>query len=484
MGDENPIRTLGDYSKPSHEGYRNTIELPVGTNVVPLRSETIRLVQNRCSFHGLWSEDLNQHLKDFLKLMDSLDLNGENRERTYIRLFQFSLRDQASNWLERLPARSITTWEDLTTHFLAQFFPPGRTAKLCNDILMRLRKLRPDKAWATIERLAQYEDEGWNDAFIPVEMSLDYENPDIEQLLGIMEHKVDTLMKDAISLMGRSKGVFRMATKKMYRPPPEPSRQEEFEHIMMNFILDQEDRVNQLEEYMRIIVSDFMQLSSKVTSRCAIHLGDFIDWEFLARQNLDQAFFNSISTDPFSGPQWGNLFRVNEPIYQELVHEFFASFKFDASPCRIGLYSEGQSRENATLSRLRDCNTVKESRLLMEFWLTIGDGGFNVGTQRPFGLLTNKFRNALSIEPPPHMFKKKSLITIGIIMELQSGMCAWPIVRAMEKEEDEDDDEGDEEVGGGAGHEEARGSTAMYRNMIQGDWQVRQACWMDQQDEQ
>ncbi|GKC03518.1 MAK10-like protein [Tanacetum coccineum] len=28
MGDANPIRTLGDYSKPSHEGYRNTIELP------------------------------------------------------------------------------------------------------------------------------------------------------------------------------------------------------------------------------------------------------------------------------------------------------------------------------------------------------------------------------------------------------------------------------------------------------------------------
>ncbi|GJR10314.1 MAK10-like protein [Tanacetum coccineum] len=32
-GDENPIRTLGDYSKPSYEGYRNTIELPVGNNV-------------------------------------------------------------------------------------------------------------------------------------------------------------------------------------------------------------------------------------------------------------------------------------------------------------------------------------------------------------------------------------------------------------------------------------------------------------------
>ncbi|GJR67027.1 hypothetical protein Tco_0013092 [Tanacetum coccineum] len=82
MGDENPICTLGDYSKPSHEGYKNTIELPVGNNVVPLRSDTIRLVQNGCSFHGLRSEDPNQHLKDFLKLVDSFNLDGENRERT------------------------------------------------------------------------------------------------------------------------------------------------------------------------------------------------------------------------------------------------------------------------------------------------------------------------------------------------------------------------------------------------------------------
>ncbi|GJT06561.1 hypothetical protein Tco_0841023 [Tanacetum coccineum] len=60
----------------------NTIELPVGNNVVPFLSDTIRLVQNGCSFQGLWSEDPNQHLKDFLKLVDSLDLDDENRKRT------------------------------------------------------------------------------------------------------------------------------------------------------------------------------------------------------------------------------------------------------------------------------------------------------------------------------------------------------------------------------------------------------------------
>nr|GEX43544.1 retrotransposon Orf1 [Tanacetum cinerariifolium] len=34
MRDENSICTIGDYSKPSHEGYRNTIKLLIGNNVV------------------------------------------------------------------------------------------------------------------------------------------------------------------------------------------------------------------------------------------------------------------------------------------------------------------------------------------------------------------------------------------------------------------------------------------------------------------
>ncbi|GJR93097.1 MAK10-like protein [Tanacetum coccineum] len=127
-----------------------------------------------------WQISDNTH-KDFLKLVDSLDLDGENRERTFLRLFQFSLHDQASNWLERLPAGSITTWEDLTTHFLAQFFPPGRTAKLRNDILMfqqhhgeslseawtrfkdLLQKVPHHGIDLWLQDLALYDNESWND---------------------------------------------------------------------------------------------------------------------------------------------------------------------------------------------------------------------------------------------------------------------------------------------------------------------------------
>ncbi|GJR83877.1 hypothetical protein Tco_0154662 [Tanacetum coccineum] len=89
----------------------------------------------------------------------------------------------------------------------------------------------------------------------------------IEELLGVMECKVDTLMKEAISLIGKSESVFGMTSNTMYQLPSEPSRQEEFEHIVMNFVLDQEERTRQLEDYMQSITDEFMEFSSEVTQK-------------------------------------------------------------------------------------------------------------------------------------------------------------------------------------------------------------------------
>ncbi|GKG01891.1 zinc finger, CCHC-type containing protein, partial [Tanacetum coccineum] len=69
-----------------------------------------------------------------------------------------------SNWLERLPAGSITTWEDLTTCFLAQFFPPGRTTKLRNDILMFQQHHGESlsEAWTRFKDLAPKSPTSWH----------------------------------------------------------------------------------------------------------------------------------------------------------------------------------------------------------------------------------------------------------------------------------------------------------------------------------
>ncbi|GJT19567.1 hypothetical protein Tco_0878273 [Tanacetum coccineum] len=150
-----------------------------------------------------------------------------------------------------LTTKSPSSWHRSYGLLNSKFHDPCRRHHIEGSLYYaaggRLRKLRPDEAWATIERLAQYENEGWNDAFIQDEVRLNYKNPDIEQLLRIIEHKVNTLMKDAISLKGES--------------------EIKFPHIVMNFILDQEERVRQLEDYMRAIAEEFMEFSSEVARR-------------------------------------------------------------------------------------------------------------------------------------------------------------------------------------------------------------------------
>ncbi|GKB17203.1 hypothetical protein Tco_0851126 [Tanacetum coccineum] len=63
--------------------------------------------------------------------------------------------------------------------------------------------------------------------------------------------------------MGRSESNFWISSDMMRQLPPEPSRQEAFEDLVINFILDQEENFKQLEEYMGVIGSDFMQLCSE-----------------------------------------------------------------------------------------------------------------------------------------------------------------------------------------------------------------------------
>nr|GEV31841.1 MAK10-like protein [Tanacetum cinerariifolium] len=72
MGYDNPICTLGDYSKPSHEGYKNTIELHVGNNMLRDRNakeywpllEDLALYDNKS-----WNDP-----RDFAKLVKAITL--------------------------------------------------------------------------------------------------------------------------------------------------------------------------------------------------------------------------------------------------------------------------------------------------------------------------------------------------------------------------------------------------------------------------
>ena len=63
-----------------------------------------------------------------------LKINGVTDDAIKLRAFPFSLKGRAKQWLQSLPRASITTWEEMVETFLARYFPPGKSAKLRNEI--------------------------------------------------------------------------------------------------------------------------------------------------------------------------------------------------------------------------------------------------------------------------------------------------------------------------------------------------------------
>lgn len=102
--------------------------------VSALNPELIRLIRTSFQFDGLPSEDPDMHLYNFLHICDTFKFDGVSDDAIRLQLFPFSLRDIAIQWLRLLPARSITTWDQLATKFLAKYSPPLKMAKLRTEI--------------------------------------------------------------------------------------------------------------------------------------------------------------------------------------------------------------------------------------------------------------------------------------------------------------------------------------------------------------
>ncbi|CAN6487325.1 unnamed protein product [Victoria cruziana] len=80
------------------------------------------------SFHGLANEDPYRHLDLFLEVCATVKITHVEDGALRLRLFPFSLRDRARDWLKSLPPSiSIDTWEDLQREFLKKYFPIGKT---------------------------------------------------------------------------------------------------------------------------------------------------------------------------------------------------------------------------------------------------------------------------------------------------------------------------------------------------------------------
>ena len=62
----------------------------------------IQFMQQNYQFAGIPSEDPNEHLSIFSEICDTIKINGSVDNTIQLRLFIFSLRDNAKAWLKYL----------------------------------------------------------------------------------------------------------------------------------------------------------------------------------------------------------------------------------------------------------------------------------------------------------------------------------------------------------------------------------------------
>ena len=102
-------------------------------NNFELKPALITMVQQH-QFTGHPTEDPNEHLGRFLRMANTVKLNGVRPEVIKLQLFPFSLRDIAATWFDSLPYGSVNTWEELVEAYLGKFSPPSLTSERRKEI--------------------------------------------------------------------------------------------------------------------------------------------------------------------------------------------------------------------------------------------------------------------------------------------------------------------------------------------------------------
>ena len=128
--------TMEDFWRPIIQDEYSAIKQPtVDANNFELKLALITMVQQQ-QFTGHPTEDPNEHQGRFLRMANTVKLNGVRPEVIKLHLFPFSLRDTEATWYESLPYGSVDTWEELVEAYLGRFFPPSLTLERRREIIV------------------------------------------------------------------------------------------------------------------------------------------------------------------------------------------------------------------------------------------------------------------------------------------------------------------------------------------------------------
>ena len=117
-----------------HNKYSAIKPPAVNANDFELKPSLITMVQQN-QFTGHPTENPSEHLGHFLRIANSVILNGVKPEVIQLQLFPFSLRDMAITWFNSIPQESVNTWEELMKAYFNKFFIPSLHSKQGKEII-------------------------------------------------------------------------------------------------------------------------------------------------------------------------------------------------------------------------------------------------------------------------------------------------------------------------------------------------------------
>jgi hypothetical protein len=120
-------------------------------NFYEIKPSLINLVMKK-QFSGASSDDAAAHLNNFVELCEMQKYEDVDVNIIKRKLFPFSLRGRAKDWLLSLPRNSIDSWNKCKNAFIGKYYPPAKIISLHSDI-MKFRQFDNEHVAQTWERM-------------------------------------------------------------------------------------------------------------------------------------------------------------------------------------------------------------------------------------------------------------------------------------------------------------------------------------------
>ena len=155
----NPENTkLCDFTTTNNNDFLCTPIAPPATTAefFEIKPALLNLVM-REQFSGVSSDDAAAHLNNFVELCEMQKYKDVDGDIIKLKLFPFSLRGRAKDWLLSLPKNSIDSWTKCKDAFIGRYYPPAKIISLRSSI-MNFKQLDTEhvaQAWERMKSLVK-----------------------------------------------------------------------------------------------------------------------------------------------------------------------------------------------------------------------------------------------------------------------------------------------------------------------------------------